>query len=216
MLNKLKEANPNIKFYSVHDPEFSEYGRVIGGQDVSEMTAAALSVPMPESGSSYKPCIEAMEDTALAEYIRCNCFGDMPVQVGLCWGHNNTMNAMEYHKSSEINLAVTDIVLLLAHVWDVKDGMLDAKDVKGFYVEKGVMVEVYAPSLHFCPCQVSDDGFYTLVALPMYTNTPILNKSDDPYQSARNKWIFCHPDCKRLVEKGIPVGITGENYVVKY
>ena len=127
MLERLKELNPEIEFYSVNDPEFLEYGCVIEGQDVSEMTAAALSIPMPEEGTAYRPTIDVLEKTALAEYIRRNSFGDMPAQMGMVWGHNDTMNAMEYHKSSEVNLAVTDIVLLLAHVWDIKDGKLDVK-----------------------------------------------------------------------------------------
>ena len=216
MLNRLKEKNPNIKFYSVKDPEFLEYGCVIEGQDVKEMTEAALSVAKPESGSAYSPSVDVMEKTELAEYIRRNCFGDMPTQIGLCWGYNDTMNAMEYHKSSEINLAVTDIVLLLAHVWDIKDGKLDVKDIKGFYMKKGELAEVYATSLHYCPCQTADSGFYALVALPKTTNTAIENKCDNPYQSDKNKWILCHPDCTDLVEKGVPAGIVGENYKVRY
>ncbi len=216
MLERLKALNPDIEFYSVHDKEFLEYGCVIEGQDVSEMTAAALSVAMPPEGTAYRPSVDVLEKTALAEYIRRDSFGDMPTQMGMVWGHNDTMNAMEYHKSSEVNLAVTDIVLLLAHVWDIKDGKLDVKDIKGFYVKKGELVEVYATSLHYCPCQASDDGFYALVALPEHTNTAIVNKCDNPYQSDRNKWILCHPECAELVAKGVPDGIVGENLKVKY
>ena len=43
-------------------------------------------------------------------------FGEMEIQIGYCNGHNSMLNALEYHKSSEINVAATDAVLLLGSI----------------------------------------------------------------------------------------------------
>ncbi len=37
----------------------------------------------------------------------------MPIQIGYCNGRNTTYNGFEYHKGSEINIAVTDFMLVL-------------------------------------------------------------------------------------------------------
>ena len=55
-----------------------------------------------------------------------------------------------------MNVAVTPLVLLLAKLDDVgADGRLDSAKVKAFLLERGDVVEVYADTLHFCPCEVT-------------------------------------------------------------
>ena len=51
-LTALNQANPHIKIYSIHDPEFSRYGRVIE-EDTTAFCAAAETLPFPEEGSKY-------------------------------------------------------------------------------------------------------------------------------------------------------------------
>ncbi|MBQ5909896.1 MAG: DUF4867 family protein, partial [Bacteroidaceae bacterium] len=96
-------------------------------------------------------------------------FGSLPAQLGYCWGHNNLMNATEWHTCSEINIAVTPLVLILGHVWDVKEDKIDSSMFQAFYLPKGTAVEVYATTLHFCPCEVSEEGFGCVVALSQGT-----------------------------------------------
>ena len=48
----------------------------------------------------------------------------MPIQIGYCNGPNSTLNGLEYHKSSEINIAITDMVLLLGKVQEVENNFL--------------------------------------------------------------------------------------------
>ncbi len=215
MLQKLTQLNPDVKIFSVNDPEFAPFGRVIN-IDTDEIVAAGEKISLPESGSSYLPSCEDFECLAIADEICQNHFGEMPAQVGYCWGHSNKLNALEWHTSSEINVAVTDLVLLLAPLSELKDGKIDSSSVKGFYVPKGTCIEVYSTSMHFCPIEVSKGGFGCVVALPKGTNTDLENKHSNPMLFRKNKWIICCMDNEALIARGVVPAITGTNYEIKY
>ena len=69
----------------------------------------------------------------------------MPIQIGYCNGHNTKLNALEYHRDSEINVAATDAVLMLGSLQDVKeDHTYDTSLVEAFSVPAGPAVEVFA------------------------------------------------------------------------
>ena len=70
MLNTLKEKNKNIEFFTVNDPEFAKYGRVIKGFDVSEIIAECEKMPYPDEGSRYDAGVECLEKLAIAEKIK--------------------------------------------------------------------------------------------------------------------------------------------------
>ena len=216
MLENLKKLNPEVQLFDVNSPEFAPFGRVIKNIDVTEITAAAKEIANPESGSSYLPSVEAFEKLEIAETIKNELFGTMPTQIGYCWGHSNFLNATEWHNASEINIAITPLVLILAHIWDIKDGKIDSSDFTAFYLPVGTVVEVYATSLHFCPCEVDKDGFGCVVGLPEGTNTNLEIPVKDKMLFRKNKWIICHIDNKGLIEKGVVAGITGTNYEIKY
>lgn len=76
----------------------------------------------------------------------------MPYELGYCNGHNTKLNCLEFHRDSEFNLGTDDFILLLATLSDLEDGELDTAKVKAFKVPAGVMVEVYATTLHYAPC----------------------------------------------------------------
>ena len=107
-------------------------------------------------------------------------------------------------------------MLILGHIWDIKDGKIDSSKFKAFFLPAGTAVEVYATSLHFCPCEVSEEGFGCVVGLPQDTNTDLTIKEKDPLLFRKNKWIICHKDNDALIEKGVVAGITGANYEIKY
>ena len=216
MLNKIKELNSEIEIFDINDKEFETFGRVINGVNTDEIIAAAKKIQNPESGSSYMPSVEAFEGLDIAKTIKNDCFGSMPTQIGYCWGHNNFLNATEWHTSSEINVAVTPLVLILGHVWDIKDGNINSKKFKTFYLPSGTVVEVYATSLHFCPCEVSEAGFGCVVALPKGTNTDLETPSGDKLIFRKNKWIIAHEENETLKAKGVASGISGINYEIKY
>lgn len=160
-----------MKIYSVYDKEFSPYGKVLEGYDTSELMEAMKAIPMPEKGVEYRPGIESLEACSIYTELRDRAYGGMPVQIGMCWGYNTKLNCLEYHRDSEINIGAEDFVLLLAKADDIADGKLDTAKVKAFRAPAGAVVEVYATALHYAPCEVKPEGFYTAVVLPKGTNT---------------------------------------------
>lgn len=216
MIKQLQEKNPGIPFYSVEDPCFASYGRVIRDFDTAPILAAASKIALPDEGASYVPSEPTFEALDTAAVIRDRFYGELPTQVGYCWGHNTQLNATEWHTGSEINIAVTPIILLLGHLWDIKDGRLDAATFKAFYLPAGTAVEVYATTLHYCPCQAQDAGFGCVVALPAGTNTPLERPVLDRLLFQRNKWLIAHEDNTDLTNNGVFGGIYGENFDIRY
>lgn len=216
MLNILKEKNTDIKLYSVNDIEFKTFGRVIKNLDTSEIIATAEKIERPETGSVYSPSEESFERLQIATQIKKEFFGTLPAQVGYCHGHNSLLNAAEWHFSSEINIAVTPLVLILGHVWDIENGKIDSSSFKAFYLPKGTVAEVYATTLHFCPCEVEESGFGCVVGLPLNTNTPLDENSENQLLFRKNKWLIAHEENTSLINRGAVAGITGTNFEIKY
>ena len=216
MLELLKQKNTDIEIFSVESEEFKKYGRVISDIDTTEILATAKKIQKVGNGSSYVPSCDDFEKLDIATEIRNKLFGTMPTQIGYCWGYNSLMNATEWHTSSEINIAITPIVLILGNIWDIKDGKIDSSQFKAFYLPEGTVVEAYATTLHYCPCQVSDDGFGCVVGLPLETNTELKIKSDDKLLLCKNKWLISHKDNAELESSDMYVGLTGKNIEIKY
>ena len=59
-----------MKIYSVSDPEFRPYGKVLTGYDTSALVAAMQTVPMPERGTAYEPAIEALETCGIFDAMQ--------------------------------------------------------------------------------------------------------------------------------------------------
>lgn len=215
-IKELKEKNPELEIYGIDHETFAEYGRKITGVDVAEILKAGKSIAFPQNGSIYEASTPSFEALQIADWIRKECYGELPTQVGYCYGHSNFLNAWEWHTSSEINIAVTDLVLILAKRSDLKDGKIDSSTAKAFLLKAGDMVEVYATSLHFCPCEVCEEGFGCVVALPQGTNIPLEEKVGDPLLFRKNKWLIAHVENEGLISKGGVPAITGPNYQIKY
>ena len=205
-----------MKIYSVYDPEFKAYGQVVTGLDaaVAEILEGLKQTPLPE-GVGYVPTDDILQELPAATEISDHCFGGMPVQLGWCNGHNTMLNCLEYHRDSEFNLGVEDFILLLGRQEEIEDGIFDTAKAKAFRVPAGVLVEVFATSLHYAPCHCDPNkGFRVLVALPWLTNTDrpnIVNKTaEDAIMTARNKWLLAHPESSEA-KGGAKIGLQGEN-----
>ena len=205
-----------MKLYSVKDSEFKPYGRVIDGYDFSELISVLkASTLCPDNGTVYVTSNEKLESLDAAKFLKANIYGRMPIQIGYCNGHNTKLNALEYHRDSEINIAANDVILLLAKKEDINDDYsLDTSKVKAFLVPANTAVEVYATSLHYAPCHVKDEGFRVAVVLPRGTNETLTMKTEivtpeDKLLTHVNKWLIAHPN------GGCPedsfVGLTGKN-----
>ena len=110
-------------------------------------------------------------------------------------------------------------MLLLALPGDVRDRVLDSRDVKGFYLPPDTLVEIHPRVLHFAPCRIRDSGFNCLVVLERGTNAPLDHvdpsaPGEEGLLWMRNKWLLCHPDSPQA-QKGAFMGIAGENLTLR-
>ena len=203
-----------MKIYSVYTDEFKPYGKILQNYDTQPLISAMRTIPMPESGTAYQPSIPVLEESGILDAMQNRAYGGQLVQIGMCWGYNTKLNCLEYHRDSEINVGEQDFVLLLAKEDEIEDGKLDTAKVKAFRVPAGAVVEVYATTLHYAPCQLTADGFRVAVVLPNGTNTekPAYEpqNEEDTWLTARNKWLLAHPESNEA-KSGAHIGLTGKN-----
>lgn len=208
-----------MEIKKVTDAAFKKYGRVISHVDVAELVAALKETPIPVD-VVYEPSVESLEKLPVKEELSSVIYGEMPIQIGYCNGHNKKLNALEYHRDSEINIAAEDAVLMLGSLQDVEsDFTYDTSKVEAFLVPAGTAVEIYATTLHYAPCHVEDSGFQVAVVLPKGTNYELKTAhakvengkapNEDALLAAVNKWLIGH------AEGGLPegsfLGLKGEN-----
>lgn len=208
-----------MEIKKVTDAAFKKYGRVISHVDVAELVAALKETPIP-ADVVYEPSVESLEKLPVKEELSSVIYGEMPIQIGYCNGHNKKLNALEYHRDSEINIAAEDAVLMLGSLQDVEaDFTYDTSKVEAFLVPAGTAVEIYATTLHYAPCHVEDGGFQVAVVLPRGTNYELKTPhakvengkapNEDALLAAVNKWLIGH------AEGGLPegsfLGLKGEN-----
>lgn len=201
-----------MKLLNVNDSTFKKYGRVLKNKGFEEILLKMEETKCPED-VIYVASDKELENTSGKRVLEREVFGGMPIQIGYCNGHNNKLNALEYHRDSEVSIAVTDLILLLGLREEIEeDFSYDSSKIKAFFVPKGTAIEVYATALHYAPCGVDNNGFKCVVVLPKGTNEDIdfeTNKEDEnALFFARNKWLIAH------VEAGIDGafnGIKGEN-----
>ncbi len=203
-----------MKIYSVYAQEFKPYGKILQNYDTQSLISAMRTIPMPESGTAYQPSIPVLEESGILDAMQNRAYGGQLVQIGMCWGYNTKLNCLEYHRDSEINVGEQDFVLLLAKEDEIEDGKLDTAKVKAFRVPAGAVVEVYATTLHYAPCQLTADGFRVAVVLPKGTNTekPAYEpqNEEDTWLTARNKWLLAHSESSEA-KSGAHIGLTGKN-----
>ncbi len=204
-----------MEIKSVFDKEFAYYGQVHGGYELDGLLAAMETIPLPEEGTAYRPAIPELETQGVFHRFEGNAYGGMPIQIGMCWGRNTKLNCLEYHRDSEFNVGTGDFVLLLAKRDEIVDGVLDTAKVKAFRVPAGVLVEVFATTLHYAPCHVNEaEGFRVAVVLPRGTNGPRPEIEpvtvEDRLLWARNKWLLAHGDSAEA-KQGAAVRLSGSN-----
>ncbi len=199
----------------VTDPSFRKYGKVINGIDFSHIIEKMEDTPLPDDVVYVGSVPELEACPEYAEIAEC-LYGGMPIQIGYCNGSNHLLNAVEYHRDSEINVAVTDAIMLWGSEQDITDdGKYDTSKMEAFLIPAGTAVECYATTLHYAPCSVGDQKFRVVVVLPKGTNTDIKRTMDktpeDKLLFARNKWLIAHEDAKI---EGAFNGLVGENLCV--
>jgi len=205
-----------MKIQNVNDAAFAVYGRVVTGYDTDELLRVLTSTtPAPKDAVVYVPSDANLEATpAMADFTN-NCYGGMPIQIGYCNGTNTKLNCLEYHRDSEIDIAATDCILLLAKQQDCMGKMLDTSKVEAFFCPAGTGVELYATTLHYAPCSARlGDSFRVVIVLPKGTNLEkpaiAVKNDDDARLFAANKWLIAHPEASEA-KQGAVIGLTGVN-----
>ena len=204
-----------MKIQKVTDPALRKYGQVLAGYDFTGLLTEMKHTPVPED-VIYVPSVEELEALDIMKDLQNKGYGGLPVQIGYCNGHNKKLNAVEYHRNSEINVAVTDLVLLIGHQQDIEpDHTYDTSKIEAFLVPAGTGIEVYATTLHYAPCHVNEGGFQCVVVLPKGTNTDLTFQTEktgeDSLMTAKNKWLIAHEDAKIA---GAFNGLKGENITI--
>ena len=97
---------------------FKKYGKVIDSIDLTELVSTMQTVEIP-ADVVYEPSISALEELKCATELQQKTYGELPIQIGWCIGNNHKLNAVEYHRCSEVNIAATDAILILGRQQDI-------------------------------------------------------------------------------------------------
>ena len=188
-----------MKVKQVTDTSFRKYGKILTGIDFSEIYNVLEEMDYPED-IEYAASFGPLEEPEFRQKLSNTLYGELSVEIGYCSGHNKMLNALEYHRSSEANVAVT-----------------------AFFIPAGTAVELYATTLHYVPIgtKENDYAFKMGVVLPFGTNFPLgitlgaeAEKEKLPEEKllfAKNKWLITHEESG---EEGAFIGLTGKNISV--
>ena len=196
---------------------FKPFGRVIKGyylRSLEEMEKTEC----PSDKVVYEPSVRSLETLKINRQFSEEAYGGMPIQIGYCNGRNHLLNAVEYHRDSELNLACTDMILLVGKRQDIgRDYTYDTGKMQAFLVKKGTLVEIYSTTLHYAPISAGEhENFRCVVVLPRGTNEPLpacrgkAHTKEDQLLTHVNKWLIAHPE-SGLDKDGAFVGLKGEN-----
>lgn len=202
-----------MEIKKVTAPSFRRYGRVVRNIDFTGLVEALnTKTPLPEE-VVYEPSVAELEALPVFAELQTKAYGELPIQIGYCNGRNYLLNALEYHRSSEINVAGTDAILLVGAQQDITDDFTyDTALVEGFLLPKGTAVELYATTLHYAPCSAGDHSFQVAIVLPRDTNLPLEKEHEgweDRLITAKNKWLIGH--AQGGLPEGSHIGLVGKN-----
>lgn len=199
-----------MKIYSIHDEKYKKYGQVLDAPYYKQLKEVAKRLSLPVGATAYSASETAFEATEILDHYSRH-FGGLAVQIGYCRGENHLMNALEWHKSAEVAVALSDMILLLGDIRDMQNGEYDSARLEAFLLKEGESVELWTTTLHFCPISVGGTPFRNVVILPRGTNTPLDTPSGDRRLISKNKWLIIHPTFEAQRALGRDVAIIGEN-----
>ena len=200
--------------YEATSSNFKKYGRIVKNIDFAPVIEALNKIALPAEGVAYEPTVASLEEASAKVDVTRLFGGELKLETGYCAGHNSLLNAVEYHRSSEVNVAATDCILLLGSQQDITDDFqYDTSKIEAFHIRKGTAVELYATTLHYAPCSADEGGFRGVVVLPKGTNYPLSNEhkagGEDALLAATNKWLIGHAEGG--LDAGAFIGLVGEN-----
>ena len=197
---------------------FKPFGRVIKGYYLRSLIEEMEKTECPSDKVVYEHSVRSLETLKINRQFSEEAYGGMPIQIGYCNGRNHLLNAVEYHRDSELNLACTDMILLVGKRQDIgRDYTYDTGKMQAFLGKKGTLVEIYSTTLHYAPISAGEhENFRCVVVLPRGTNEPLpacrgkAHTKEDQLLTHVNKWLIAHPE-SGLDKGGAFVGLKGEN-----
>jgi len=222
IFEKLQGLNPDIKLFHIEDDLFKQYGKVLDYNGFSEvMKYLDQHTIIPQEGNNYvahdNSFLASLSDTSSFDEV----FNGIELEYGYVNGNNNTLNAVEYHNSSEINISCTSMIILLGKYEDIIDRKYKTKKLISFYVPKGTAIQFYPKVLHFSPFKINSLGFKCGVILPFGTNMELSNAVDVIAEEnfclfKTNKWLLAHEENIKAISNGAYVGLIGKNTIIKH
>lgn len=224
MKKKLQELNPHLPVFDVEDREFATYGRVLRGYDFAPwLDYLDQHTAVPAEGNVYVPGDAGLEALPPFAEVRDTLFAGMPIQAGYCNGNSSLLNGLEYHKSIEVIVAQTDLVLQLADYGHLAGFTMDVAHVEAFCVPAGTALELKPTALHLAPSRVSDAGFKAAIVLPLGTNTELpadariqRNDPESRLLMRKGKWMLAHPENQLALSRGAVAALVGPNLRISY
>lgn len=214
-MRKKLEGEAVPKFKEVTDVEFERYGKVISDVPTDKLMALLDKTPVIP-GTDYKAYVDYLEDPEVMNVLQNQVFGGLKIQFGYCNGDNKALNCLEYHRNSELDIAATDAVLMVAPMTAVHDGIIDTNDVEMFLVRKGTSVLFYETTLHYAPCVTDGNKCFKMgVVLPKDTNTDrpegVVKTGEAGCLTHNNKWLYAHKDSSEAKAKISTGRLIGKN-----
>ncbi|MFZ4451271.1 DUF4867 family protein [Salibacterium aidingense] len=216
MLKQLQSLNSHLAIQHVEDRSFSTFGRVLPRFPAAEAVDRLKETDIPAGGNVYIPSVDRWENDTFRQHIEKMYYGEMPIQIGYCNGNSSSLQGLEFHKGSEINVGATDFVLLLGSVLDIEEDRFHTKNIQAFYVPEATAVELFQTTLHLAPCKTTGAGFQCMVILPRGTNAPLEKTADDKLLFMKNKWLLSHPENKKFTAKGAHAGLEGPDLEIQW
>ena len=222
----IKAKNSHLEFLNENNM-LAHYGKFLAIAGIESLIECADRQIFINTEQNTYVASDPVLDTEENKKLFASYFDGIDIQIGWVAGPNSTLNGMEYHKSNEVIVAVTDQVLLLGLQADIDEKyQFESKKAKALFLKRGDCFELLPGTLHLSPCKTDDSGFKALIVLPKGTNLPLESSEcqhivNDAVTESRllfmkNKWLITHPERKPLIEKGAYPGIVGENIRVWY
>lgn len=213
-IEKINKLNPNYHIKSIWDDSFRTYGKIIK-EDVQEaIDYVNKCVLPPKNGTLYKPSIKILEQLYSIKKLSKKVYGGLSVIAGCVCGYNQVLNGIEYHQGSETIVAINDFILVVGHIWDMKNNIYDSSLCEMFYVPAQTIIECYSTTLHYTPIQVDDKGIKTICLLLAGTGEALEKK--ESILKKKNKWFIAHKDNIEKIENGDYPGLKGKLVYIKH
>jgi hypothetical protein len=217
----MQSLNPGRKILTVYDKSFAKYGMVHNNFKTDLLLGYIKKNNILQKDLVYVADVPQMRNELALQLdpIMASIYGGFEVQVGVCYGNNDTLNGFEFHHGSEVYIVGADMIMMLGLAEDIEwaDGTYNSSLTGFYFAPAGTVIELTGGCMHWVGSQFcKSEGISVIVSLLKGTNTAIDFKVGtsvkDRMLIAKNTWFIAHPECALAVNSGWHIGIKGENY----